>query len=84
MSQLRHPDEIRDDIEQSREELAAAVEALAAKADVKAMARAKADDAKRLIASVWTDHKVLLIAGTAVIVALIVARSASVSQPAQE
>jgi ElaB/YqjD/DUF883 family membrane-anchored ribosome-binding protein len=42
----RGPDEIRADIEQSREELGDTVEALAAKTDVKAQAQAKVDDVK--------------------------------------
>jgi ElaB/YqjD/DUF883 family membrane-anchored ribosome-binding protein len=42
----RDPDEIRADIEQSREELGETVEALAAKTDVKAQAQAKVDDVK--------------------------------------
>jgi ElaB/YqjD/DUF883 family membrane-anchored ribosome-binding protein len=43
----RSPDEIRSDIEQTREELGDTVEALAAKTDVKAQAHAKIDDAKQ-------------------------------------
>ena len=42
----RGADEIRADIEQSREELGDTVEALAAKTDVKAQAQAKVDDVK--------------------------------------
>jgi hypothetical protein len=42
----RGPEEIRQDIEQTREELGETVEALAAKTDVKAQARAKVDDTK--------------------------------------
>ena len=42
----RGPDEIRADIEQSREELGDTVEALAAKTDVKAQAQAKVEDVK--------------------------------------
>ena len=42
----RGPEEIRADIEQTREELGDTVEALAAKTDVKARSRAKVDDAK--------------------------------------
>jgi ElaB/YqjD/DUF883 family membrane-anchored ribosome-binding protein len=43
----RSPDEIRSDIEQTREELGDTVEALAAKTDVKAQAQAKIDDVKQ-------------------------------------
>ena len=46
MSQ-RSPDEIRNDIEQTREELGETVEALAAKTDVKAQAHARIDDVKQ-------------------------------------
>ena len=42
----RTPDEIRNDIEHTREELGDTVEALAAKTDVKAQAHAKIDDVK--------------------------------------
>lgn len=42
----RDPEEIRADIEQSREELGDTVEALAAKTDVKAQAQAKVDEVK--------------------------------------
>ena len=42
----RGPDEIRADIEQTREELGETVEALAAKTDVKAQAHAKVQDTK--------------------------------------
>ena len=45
-SRDRTPDEIRSDIAQTREELGDTVEALAAKTDVKAQAKAKVDDAK--------------------------------------
>jgi hypothetical protein len=45
----RRPDEIREEIEHTREELGATVEALAAKTDVKAQAKAKADDTKRRV-----------------------------------
>ena len=43
----RSPEEIRSDIEQTREELGDTVEALAAKTDVKAQAHAKIEDAKQ-------------------------------------
>jgi Protein of unknown function (DUF3618) len=42
----RSPEEIRDDIETTREELGDTVEELAAKTDVKARAQAKADELK--------------------------------------
>ena len=43
----RSPDEIRSDIEQTREELGDTVEALAAKTDVKARAQARIEEAKQ-------------------------------------
>lgn len=42
----QNPDQIRDDIESTREELGDTVEALAAKADVKAQAKQKAQETK--------------------------------------
>jgi uncharacterized protein DUF3618 len=42
----REPDEIREDIEQTREELGDTVAAVAEKTDVKQQARAKADELK--------------------------------------
>jgi uncharacterized protein YdbL (DUF1318 family) len=42
----RSPDEIRADIEQTREEVGDTVEALAAKTDVKAQARQRVDEVK--------------------------------------
>ena len=44
--ETRSPDEIRADIEQAREEVGDTVEALAAKTDVKARARERADEIK--------------------------------------
>lgn len=43
----RSPEQIREDIEQTRVELGDTVEALAAKTDVKAQARSKVDDTKQ-------------------------------------
>jgi hypothetical protein len=43
----RGPEEIREEIERTREELGETVEALAAKTDVKARAGAKIDDVRR-------------------------------------
>jgi uncharacterized protein YdbL (DUF1318 family) len=44
--ETRTPEQIRADIEETREEVGDTVEALAAKTDVKAQARAKADEIK--------------------------------------
>jgi len=54
------PEEIQADIEQQREQLAGTVDALTAKLDVKAQARANVDDAK-----VTTQAKVAEIKGRA-------------------
>jgi hypothetical protein len=45
-NEQRSPEEIRRDIEETREELGDTVEALAAKTDVKAQAKEKADEVK--------------------------------------
>ena len=47
VDEQRGPEEIREDIAQTREELGDTVEALAGKADVKGQAKAKADDVKQ-------------------------------------
>ncbi len=46
-SQTRGPDEIREEIEETRGEMGETVEALAEKADVKAQARQKIDELKQ-------------------------------------
>jgi ElaB/YqjD/DUF883 family membrane-anchored ribosome-binding protein len=48
-SDTRSPDEIRDDIEQAREELGDTAAAIAAKADVKARAKEKLVGAKQSV-----------------------------------
>ena len=53
----RSPDEIRNDIEHTREELGDTVEALAAKTDVKAQAHAKIDDVKQQAKSKLDEAK---------------------------
>ncbi len=55
MSDLRDPDIIREDIQETREQLGEAVEALAAKANVKARAQERLSDAKR--SAVTLPHK---------------------------
>lgn len=45
------PEQIRDEIESTREELGDTVEALAAKTDVKAQARQKLDDTKEQVSA---------------------------------
>ena len=49
VEQPRSPEEIRDDIAQTREELGETVEALAGKADVKGQAKAKVDSVKERV-----------------------------------
>jgi phage shock protein A len=51
MTDLRDPAIIREDIQETREQLGEAVEALAAKADVKGRAHEKLNDARRFAAS---------------------------------
>jgi ElaB/YqjD/DUF883 family membrane-anchored ribosome-binding protein len=46
MSAAREPDEIRDEIEATREELGETIEALAEKTDVKAQAQRKVEETK--------------------------------------
>lgn len=50
MSTARDPDQIQDEIEQTRAELGDTVEALAQKADVKAQAKRKVDQTKASVA----------------------------------
>ena len=47
----RQPEEIRSEIEETREQLGETVEALAAKADVKGQAKAKVEDVKEQVRS---------------------------------
>jgi hypothetical protein len=51
-NEQRSPEEIRRDIEATRGELGDTVEALAAKADVKAQAKDKADELKQKVSDV--------------------------------
>jgi ElaB/YqjD/DUF883 family membrane-anchored ribosome-binding protein len=53
----RGPEEIRADIEETREQLGETVEALAAKADVKGQAKAKVDDTKERFKRTAGDAK---------------------------
>ena len=53
----REPDEIRSDIEETREQLGETVEALAEKADVKGQAKAKVDETKQRFARKASDAK---------------------------
>ena len=63
----RSPEEIRADIEETREELGDTVEQLAAKTDVKAHAQAKAEEIKQSAA----DKRGPIIAGAVIVVAII-------------
>ena len=49
MASTRQPEDIRSDIEETREQLGETVEALAAKADVKGQAKAKVEDVKEQV-----------------------------------
>jgi ElaB/YqjD/DUF883 family membrane-anchored ribosome-binding protein len=53
--ETRTPDEIRDDIEKTREELGDTVEALGAKTDVKSQAKAKVEDVKSSVSGKVAD-----------------------------
>jgi Protein of unknown function (DUF3618) len=72
----RDPEELRRDIERTRAELGATVEALSRKADVKAQAREKVEHAKESFQAQTRDRSVApLAAGIAVgIVALLLIR----------
>jgi hypothetical protein len=77
MSELRNPGLIRRDIESSRQELGDAVETHAAKANVKAMARTKLEDAQgRASAStIWhaaLQHRVLIVGAGALLTIVVV------------
>ena len=53
----REPEDIRSDIEETREQLGETVEALAEKADVKGQAKAKVDETKQRFTRKATDAK---------------------------
>jgi transposase-like protein len=74
----RGTDEIRAEIEQTRQELGETVEALAAKTDVKAHAKAKVDEATERAKTLTGDPKVRLAGAVAVVVlvAVLIARRA--------
>jgi hypothetical protein len=81
MSDARTPDEIRKDIEHTREELAGTAAALAEKADVKARAHEKVEETKAKVSHKVDDAKrnpkpaILAGAGVAgLVVALLVLR----------
>ena len=72
------PDELREEIQETREELGATVEALAEKADVKAQAQEKVDeiksDAQQKVGAVTQqaqENRTPLIAGGAFLAALL-------------
>lgn len=50
MTDTQNPEQLREEIEQTREELGDTVEALAAKTDLKAQAKRKANDTKAAVA----------------------------------
>ncbi|MFF0216026.1 DUF3618 domain-containing protein [Streptomyces vinaceus] len=72
----RSPDELRDQVERTRDELGKTVEALAAKADIKAQAKQKAAHVKdRAAAAARTNRTPLLLIAAAAAVILLVRRS---------
>ena len=83
--ETRSPEEIRADIEQTREEVGDTVEALAAKSDVKARARERVDEVKakakastpesgqEVVAKV-RENPAPLVLGAAVLVAFLIGR----------
>jgi hypothetical protein len=77
VSELRDPETIRRDIETSRQQLGDSVEALAAKVNIRARARAKLDDGRCGVGAAWRtahERKLLLIAtGVVAVVALLAA-----------
>ena len=72
----RGPDEIRQEIERTREELGETVEALAAKTDIKAQAKAKVDETKQRARVATRNPRIRMIglAAAVVIVGLVIAR----------
>jgi len=85
VEETRSPEEIRADIEQTREEVGDTVEALAAKTDVKAQARGRIDEVKakaksstpesgqQVVAKV-RENPAPVVLGAAVLVAFLIGR----------
>lgn len=65
MTDVRHPDVIRHEIEETRQQLGEAVEELAAKTNVKARAREKLTELRRAAARLppWTRGHPTAVAG---------------------
>ena len=70
----RTPDQIRVDIEETRQDLGDTVEQLAAKTDVKAQAEAKADEIKQNVAEKRVPIAAVGVAIVAVIVGIVLIR----------
>jgi hypothetical protein len=70
----RTPDQIRVDIEETRQDLGDTVEQLAAKTDVKAQAEAKADEIKQNVAEKRVPIAAVAVAVVAVIVGIVLIR----------
>jgi hypothetical protein len=69
MSTGRTEGELREDIEQTRQQLGQTAEALAAKADVKARAKQKVSQVKEQAAGGWLSNPSALAAAAAVVFA---------------
>jgi hypothetical protein len=68
----RTPEEIERDIEQQREQLAETIDALTAKVDVKAQAKAKVEDVKDRATTDAGKPRPELLVGASVLVAVVV------------
>jgi chromosome segregation ATPase len=67
----RGPEEIREEIEQTREELGETVEALAAKTDVKAQARSRIEELKRRARAVTANPAAMKKVGAVAVVVVL-------------
>jgi ElaB/YqjD/DUF883 family membrane-anchored ribosome-binding protein len=63
MSESREPEEIRDNIEQTREELGDTVAAMAEKTDVKKQAQAKAEELRGQAERIAQENPPMALAG---------------------
>ena len=75
MSDVRDPDIIRHEIEETRHELGEAVEELAAKTDVKSRAREKLDELKNEAPKWVREHPAVVAAVAATVLVIVVRRS---------
>jgi hypothetical protein len=68
----REPDAIRDEIHRTREDMGRTLDALTAKLDVKSQAKAKVDQARQNVQSIYQRQPAAIIAGAGAVVALLV------------